>query len=179
MKSRAECLREYGSDYFVHQKVNAGELFRIDKGIYSEREDVPELALLCYKYPNAVVTLNTAFYLYGLSDEIPDEYFLATKREAAPISDARVKQIFMPKNLLAVGKTAIEKKGYPISIFDRERMLVELIRYKSKLPFNYYKEIIGNYRRILPKLDPEKIRDYSEIMPKSSMIVRTLKMEVY
>lgn len=179
MKSRAECLREYGSDYFVRQKVSSGELFRIEKGIYSEREHVPELALVCYKYPNAVVTLNTAFYLYGLTDEIPDDYILATKREAAPISDKRVRQIFMPKNLLSVGKTTIEENGYPISVFDRERMLVELIRYKSKLPFNYYKEIIGNYRRILPQLDPKKIRDYAEIMPKSNMIIRTLRMEVY
>ena len=179
MKSRSECLREYGSDYFVRQKISAGELFRIDRGIYSEKEYVPELALVCYKYPNAVVTLNTAFYLYGLTDEIPDEYFLATKREAAPVSDIRVKQIFMPKDLLAIGKTTIEEKGFPISVFDRERMLIELIRYKSKLSFNYYKDIIGNYRRILPQLDPEKIRDYAEIMPKRDMIVRTLQMEVY
>ena len=179
MKSRSECLREYGSDYFIRQKVSAGELFRIDKGIYSEREYVPELALVCYKYPNAIVTLNTAFYLYGLTDEIPDEHFLATKREAAPISDKRVRQIFMPKALLAIGKTTIDEKGYPIPVFDKERMLVELIRYKSKLPFGYYKEIIGNYRRILPQLNPEKIRDYAEVMPKSDMIVRTLKTEVY
>ena len=162
MKSRSECLREYGSDYFIGK----GEKFC-------------QLVLVCYKYPNAIVTLNTAFYLYGLTDEIPDEHFLATKREAAPISDKRVRQIFMPKALLAIGKTTIEEKGYPIPVFDKERMLVELIRYKSKLPFGYYKEIIGNYRRILPQLNPEKIRDYAEVMPKSDMIVRTLKTEVY
>ena len=179
MKSRSECLREYGSDYFVRKKVNAGELFRIEKGIYAEKEYVPELALVCYKYPNAVVTLNTAFYLYGLTDEIPDEHFLATKRESAPISDKRVKQIFMPKALLSIGKTTIDEKGFPVSVFNKERMLIELIRYKSKLPLNYYKEIIRNYRRILPQLDPEKIRDYAEIMPKRDMIVRTLRMEVY
>ena len=116
MKSRSECLQEYGSDYFVRQKISAGELFRIDKGIYSETEYVPELALVCYKYPNAVVTLNTAFYLYDLTDEIPDEHYLATKREAAPISDKRVKQIFMPKDLLAIGKTTFEEKGFPIPV---------------------------------------------------------------
>ena len=32
MKSRSECLQEYGSDYFIRQKISAGELFRIDKG---------------------------------------------------------------------------------------------------------------------------------------------------
>lgn len=179
MISRAEALQEYGSDYFIQQKIDAGELFRIEKGIYSEKEFEPELALVCYKYPKAVVTMNTAFYLYGLTDEIPDEYYLATKREAAPIADARVKQMFMPAKLLNVGKTTIDHKGYQIPIFDKERMLVELIRYKSKLGFNYYKEILGNYRRILPQLNPESIRDYAEVMPKSEMIIRTLRLEVF
>ena len=41
----------------------------------------------------------------------------------------------------------------------KERMLVELIRYKSKLPYDYYKEIVLNYRRILPTLDVQEIQD--------------------
>lgn len=179
MISRAEALQAYGSDYFIQQKIESGELFRIDKGIYSEQEYEPELALVCYKYPKSVVTMDTAFYLYGLTDEIPNEYCMATKREAAPIADSRVKQYFMPKKLLEIGKTTIDYKGYTIPIFDKERMLIELIRYKSKLAFNYYKEIIGNYRRILPQLDPESIRDYAEVMPKSDMIIRTLRLEVF
>ena len=179
MKSRLDCLKEYGSDYFVQQKVASGELFRVDKGIYSEQEYVPELALVCFKYPRATVTMNTAFYLYGLTDEIPDEYYLATKREAAPMADPRVKHIFMPQSILGIGKTNIDHKGYSIPIYDRERMLVELVRYKSKLPFNYYKEILGNYRRMLPQLNSEAIRDYAEAMPKSNKIIRTLKTEVY
>ena len=61
-----------------------------------------------------------------------------------------------------------------IPIFDRERMLIELVRYKSKLTYNYYKEIFGNYRRLLPQLDPEKIRDYAEAVPKSEKGIRTL-----
>ncbi|MBR2660407.1 MAG: hypothetical protein IKE15_03295 [Clostridia bacterium] len=179
MKSRSECLREYGSDYYIRQKVHAGELFRIDKGIYSEQEYVPDVALLCYKYPNAVVTMDTAFYLYGMTDEIPDMCTMATKREAAPIIDPRVKQIFMPGEILRIGLTETEYKGFNIRIYDRERMLIELVRYKSKLPYNYYKEIIGNYRRILQQLNHESIRDYAEAMPKCGMIIRTLKSEVY
>lgn len=44
-------------------------------------------------------------------------------------------------------------KGYDIRIYNKERMLIELVRYKSKLPFDYYKEIILNYRKLLPRLD--------------------------
>lgn len=177
--SRTECLKKYRSDYYINQKIAMGKLFRIDKGIYSDKENVPELALIAFKYPNAVITMETAFYLYDLSDEIPDEYSVATKREAAPISDPRVKQYFVSKDILQLGKTEFDYKGFPISTYDRERMLVELIRYKSKLPYNYYKEILLNYRRILPLMNIEKIRDYAEAMPKSKKIINTLRQEVY
>ena len=179
MKSRAECLKEYGSDYYINRMVEEGRLFRIEKGIFSEQEHVPELALLSYKYPKAIITMDTAFYLYGLTDEVPDVCTMATKREAAPITDSRVKQVFIPKELLEVGVTSFEYKGYNLRIFDRERMLIELVRYKSKLPFNYYKEILRNYRRILPQLNTEKIRDYAEAVPKSEKVINILRTEVY
>ena len=179
LKTRAECLKEYGSDYFINQKVKEGKLFRVDKGIFSEKEHVPELALLSYKYPKAIITMETAFYLYGFTDEVPDVCTMATKREAAPIADSRVKQVFMPKELLALGATTMDYKGYDIQIFDRERMLIELVRYKSKISFNYYKEILCNYRRILSQLNAEKIRNYAESVPKSDMVIRTLRTEVY
>lgn len=179
MKTRAECLREYGSDYFINQMVANGKLFRIDKGVFSENEHVPELALLSFKYPKAIITMETAFYLYGFTDEVPDVCTMATKREAAPIADSRVKQFFMPGELLGLGATTMDYKGYDIQIFDRERMLIELVRYKSKFSFNYYKEILGNYRRILPRLNSEKIRNYAESVPKSDKVIRILRAEVY
>lgn len=179
LKTRTECLKEYGSDYHINRLVKEGKLFRIDKGIFAEEEHVPEMAILSYKYPQAIITMETAFYLYGLTDEVPDICTMATKREAAPIVDKRVKQYFMPKELLGLGATKMNYKDYELQIFDRERMLIELVRYKSKLSFNYYKEILGNYRRILPQLNSEKIRDYAEAVPKSEKVIKTLRTEVY
>ncbi len=36
-----------------------------------------------------------------------------------------------------------------INIYDKERMLIELIRNKNQMAFDYYKEIISNYRKKL------------------------------
>ena len=58
----------------------------------------------------------------------------------------------------------------------RERMLIELLRYKNKLPFDYYKEIIGNYRSLIYELDIERIQDYAATFPKSKMISEALEM---
>ena len=152
MKSRAECLTEYGSDYMIQQKVNAGELFKVGKAVYSEEKDVPELAVLAFQYPNAVVTMNSAFYMHGLT--------------------------FSPSGFFEQGVETTDYRGFPIRVYGKERMLIELLRYKSKLPFDYYKEILLNYRKILPHLDMQAIQDYAYEAPKSGKVMETLQMEV-
>lgn len=139
---------------------------------------MPELALLAYMYPNAVITMDSAFYFYGLTDVIPEKCDLATDRDAAKISDSRVKQYYYPSNYFHGGIEDADYIGYKISIYNKEKMLVELLRYKSKLSLDYYKEIILNYRKILPQLNIQRIQDYAMDAPKSNMILETLQMEV-
>jgi len=178
MLVREDCLREYGSDYYIQKKIEEGELFRIDKGIYSLSENVPTMALLSRKYPNAVVTMGSAFYYYGLTDVIPEICSMATSRDAAKIPDKRVKQYFVANDFFPEGVTTAKYQGYDITIYDKERMLIELLRYKSKLPFDYYKEVILSYRRILPTLNIQKIQDYAFAAPKSNKILELLQLEV-
>ena len=129
--------------------------------------------MFVYKYPYTVVTMKSAFFFHGLTDVIPDECDLATTRDATKIKNKRVKQYFVPEGI----ETA-DYKGYDIRIYNKERMLIELVRYKSKLPFDYYKEIILNYRKILPRLDIQKIQDYALMAPKSNKVLEILQMEV-
>lgn len=178
MKTRAECLEKYGSDYFIEKKIEEGQLFKVGKGIYSEKKYVPEIAIFAYKYPNAVVTMKSAFYFHELTDVIPDECDLATTRDATKIKDERVKQYFIPDDFFVEGIEIADYKGYDIRIYNKERMLIELVRYKSKLPFDYYKEIILNYRKLLPRLDIQKIQDYALMSPKSNKVLEILQMEV-
>ncbi|NLI72511.1 MAG: hypothetical protein GX361_07240 [Bacteroidales bacterium] len=178
MLTREQCLQKYGSDYFIQQKVEAGELFRLEKGIYSLKEHVPEIALLSFKYPQATITMNSAFYVYGITDVIPDVYDLATTRDAAKIPDKRVKQYFVEDSFFEIGIEQMDYKGYSIRIYSRERMLIELLRYKSKLSYDYYKELILSYRRILLSLNIQKIQDIALAAPKSNKILETLQSEV-
>ena len=179
LMKRSECLAKYGSDYRIQQKVRNGELYQIEKGIYSEEPYVPELAVLTFQYPNTVVTLRTAFSFYGLTDASPDQYDLATDRNAAKIPDRRVKQYFCPTDFFRDGAGMADCKGYQVPIFCQERMLIELIRYKSKLPFDYYKELISSFRKLLPRLDIQRIQDFALAAPRSGRILETLQLEVF
>lgn len=178
MKNRTECLKEYGSDYFIRKKVKAGELFQVGKAIYAEEQHVPELAVLAFRYPDAVMTMRIAFFLHGLTDSVPDIYDFATDKNASKIKDIRVKQYFQPSGFMNLGVETQNYRGYEIKIYNKERMLVELLRYKSKLPYDYYKEVLLNYRRVLPQLDIQKIQDYALCAPKSNKIMEMLQVEV-
>lgn len=178
MMNQADCLKRYGTQYMINKLIDERKLFRLDRGVYSENEHIPEIAVISFKYPKAILTMRSALYIHGLTDVIPDFYDLATDRDAAKITDKRVRQFFYPKETLSDGVQKMEYRGCMINIYSKERMLVELIRYKSKLPFDYYKEVILNYRKIMPTLDIQAIQDYATSMPKSEMILETLQMEV-
>ena len=73
----------------------------------------------------------------------------------------------------------MQQQGVTINIFDPERMLIELIRNKTSLPFDYYKEIIENYRRRTDSLDIEKLQDYITMFPKQNHIFDSIQLEVF
>jgi hypothetical protein len=56
--------------------------------------------------------------------------------------------------------------------------LIELIRNKSKLPFDYYKEIISSYRRRTDELDFMLVEEYAEKLPKTKAVMEVVQMEV-
>ena len=173
-----DCIEKYGSKYLVKKAVESGDIFQLDKGVYSDKKRVSEDAIISMKYPNGVLTLNSAFYYYDLTDVIPEKHYLATDKNAAKISDGRVVQIFERSDILTLGATTVTKDGCMINIYNRERLLVELLRHKSKFSFDYYKEVLLNFRDIIHDLDIRTVQDYAYEVPKSSKIMETLQLEV-
>ena len=66
-----QCMEKYGSKYLMQKAIAQGRLFRLDRGVYSDKKNESEMAVVSKKYPHAVFTLNSAFYYYGLTDSIP------------------------------------------------------------------------------------------------------------
>lgn len=173
-----QCIEIFGTDRKLKQALKDKRIYKIEKGIYSYNEFKPELAVISKKYPNAIFTLNSAFYYHGLTDVIPNLYYLATSKEITRIRDKRVKQKFENSNDLNLGAITIKYNTIDIKIYSKERMLIELIRNKNKLPFDYYKEILLNYRKLINELDIKSIQEYVYMLPKSNMIMETLQLEV-
>ena len=176
--SYEQCLEKYKSYYQIKKALQAKKIFFLEKGVYSDKESESEFTIILMKYPNAVVTLNTAFYYYGLSKRAPEKYYLATERGTSAIRDPRVVQIFENSGKLHLGEVKAEHNDRSFRIYDKERMLVELLRHKNQFPFEYYKEILLNYRQMIHGLDIPRIYDYICALPKSKMVKNAFRLEV-
>ena len=129
---------------------------------------------LLVPYPNAILTLDSAFYYHGLTDVISDKYILNTGRNASKIRNKKIKQYFCSEDLLDIGKTQMDHQGVDIRIYDLERLMIELIKYRSKLPYDYYKEIVRSYRERVYDIDTEHYRRGDFLMNINEQIDRII-----
>ena len=177
--SYSECKEKFSTDYRIRKELESGRLKRIRRGVYSDVSFESDLAVVGKTYPYAVFTMNSAFYYHGLTDTIPRAYYLITDKNATKINDSSVKQFFDNNNSLELGLEIKDYNGASIRIFNRERMLVELIRNKKLLSFDYYKELIANYRNLVYELDIQAVQEYAERLPKTRLVMNTLQLEVF
>lgn len=173
-----DCIERYGSDYLLKKEISEGRLFQKEKGIYSLQKSCSELEIISIKYPRSVFTGESAFYYHSLTDVIPDYYYLATIRTDSRIRDKRVKQSFLKNEIFEMGKTKIQRNDVKINIYSIERMLIELMRFRSKLPFDYYKEIISNYRNKVEVMDIALVEEYADKFKNADKIMDMIQMEV-
>ena len=63
-------------------------------------------------------------------------------------------------------------------MYNRERMLVEVMRRQASLPLDYYKEVISSYRKIVDELDIALVEDYMALFKKNDFMFDILQREV-
>ena len=175
----SECLKDYGAAYQIRKAVREGKIYQNEKGVYADVPKVSALAVIVAKYPEVIITMDTAFYYHGLTDVIPDEYCIATPESSRALRDRRIRQLFVKDEILNIGVITMERRDAGFKIYDKERMLIELLRFKNKMPFDYYKEILGNYRNHIYDLDIERIQEYASTFPRHKMISEALDAEVF
>jgi len=175
-----ELEKRLSSDYYIKKALFDGKIYKIANGIYSETPNVHPLAIIMKKYPCSVFTMDSAFYFHSLSDVIPQKTHLAVKRTTSRrYNYPDIIFIYSQDKYLNLGKTEMTYEGVTINLYNKERMLIELVRNKRSMGFDYYKEIITSYRKIIDKLDIINIEEYSSSFDKEEYIFRTIQEEVF
>lgn len=175
----SELLTKYQSAYQIQKAVDNKEIYKIEKGIYSDVPNVHYLEIIMKKYPYGIFTSYSAYYYHNLTDVIPNKMYLATDRNNRMIYSNKIKQIRMKDELYNLGKTQIEYEGIKINIYDKERMLIDLARNKNQIGYDLYKEIISNYRKQVNSLDTQKIEEYLQYFVNGDKIFEIIQDEVF
>lgn len=174
-----EALKKFKNDYGIRKEIKNKRLYKIVNGIYSDKQNIDLTLVYSKKYNNAIVTMDTAFYYYNLTDVIPDKTYLAVPNNTHIKKEKNVVFNYMDEKVLNVGKTEINIYNEKVTIYDKERLLIELIRKRNQISFDYYKEIINNYRKIADKLDMRKLENYLSLFRNEVSIGDTLLREVF
>lgn len=148
------------SDYQIKKMLQENKLFMIQKGVYTDKEDYNYLEYISKKHPNAIFTLETACYCYGLFNEVVIPYRVATKQKDRKMKEEDIKQIFMSDNLYEIGMKNVKYLGFNIKIYDLERLLIEIVRNKKNIDFDHYQKIIVGYNKIIKLINKNKINEY-------------------
>lgn len=173
-------LKEKGMDaYNINRLVKEKKLYKIEKGLYSDTLHYDQMEYITKKYPKTILTDHSAFYLWNLTDEIPDCFDFACGHNVLKIKDKNIRQTFMSNTFLLVGKTEVKENNAIINVYDKERMLIELIRKKKKYSYSLYKEIINNYRNIADEIDTYKLKEYLKSFKNGDKILNTIMKEVF
>jgi predicted transcriptional regulator of viral defense system len=116
--------------------VKKGLLERVDRGLYRKTGatlDVDfkweDLIITSKGIPNGVICLISALAIYDLTDEIPRSHWIAIPhKNKAPkrigVRIVRMRNIELGKTKLIMGETTV-------TIFDRERTIIDAFRYLS------------------------------------------------
>lgn len=179
IRTYLECREWLGSDYAIRKKLDAGELYRVGWGLYSDKPSpgLPELA--AKRYPATVVAMDSAFFYQGLTDVVPDRLHLATARDTTRIADRRIRQHFVPAAILGVGVAVIDWNGAPCRTYDLERLAIDAVRMRTKLPYELYKEVVLSLRARSAELYPAKIDDYLDAFPRRDSILASIEKEIF
>ena len=173
-----EATERIGSDYQIRQALKSGVLHKVARGVYSTTKHADPYLIACTKYPDAIITMDSAFYILGFTDTVPEEVHLATRRNTTRIRDVGIKQYFLETDIFSQGAKTMSHAGGTIRIYDAERMLVELMRNSASMPLDYYKEVINNYRRRSETLDIRSVEDYMDMFKRNDAMFDILQKEV-
>lgn len=151
------------NDYQIKKLLKNKDLIKVEKTLYSNNFNYDKVDIVSKLYPMNVITLNSALFEYKLIKEKPSKVYIATKQKARKIKLSYVEQTFMSDHLLDVGIVHIKKNNSIINIFDLERLLIEIVRYRPIIDYKIYNEAMDNYKRIIKLLNQNKLNDYLKV----------------
>ena len=160
--------------------VKNNKLERVSKGYYTLKNTfVDEYYIYQSKSKNSIYSFSTALYLHDLSDRTPLYYDISVPvgYNGSLLNDNNVKLHYVKKEVFELGLTTIKSPfGIDIRVYDLERTMCDIIKYKDKIDIEIYslalKRYSANKNKDLNRLmkyakilkTDKKVREYMEVL---------------
>ena len=153
---------------YLTRYVKKYNLIQIVRGFYA-REDwiVDPYLVFQYTYPQFIYSFNSAIYLHGLGDVLPNYLEVTGPFNYRPMSKNRDDVMTHTDTVdesYNLGITDIKTSlGNVVRAYDKEKTICDLIKHKDKIEFEVYVKALTRYARSKDK-DINKLMRYAQIM---------------
>lgn len=151
------------------QLIKSGYVNKLKTGYYEwiEGEPVSDAVVILKLFPEGVVCLDSALYLYGYSERTPLQWHIAVSKDKKTskykINYPPMHFYFIIERYMKIGCSKIEFEGHLLSIFDRDRTICDVIRYEKKMDKEVFNYAIKAYVKDSKK-NIRNLLDYAEEM---------------
>ncbi|GMR24992.1 MAG: type IV toxin-antitoxin system AbiEi family antitoxin domain-containing protein [Ignavibacteria bacterium] len=158
----------------VIEKVKPGIYKLADYGFFEDKN--VSLLSVCNAIPNAVICLISALDYYELTLFNPSEiyYAIPNSEKVKKIDYPPVKPFFFRDRFYYPGIEYIKTKYGEIRIYNKEKTVCDMFRYRNKLGEDIALEGLKNYQK-LRKKNIGKLIEYSEICQVKTVMMPILK----
>ena len=149
--AKKEQLAALGIDYrrvldFVENK----DVIRIKNGYYTYGiERFSEEALVAKLFPDGILCMESALYAYGYISHKPFGFHVAidknTSKSRFKMDYPKVIPYYTEPEVLKIGVTTIDYEGCEFQIYDKDRLICDILKYESKMNREDFKEAIQSY----------------------------------
>ena len=149
-------------------------------GIYVEGS-YDKLASIMARYPTAVVTLETALTLHGITDDfVSAPFFLSFNIGYRPVKEDSIVQIWEDKDTRLLGTIIMKRDGIEFLCYDKERLLIELLRREKHVSMEVFQAAVFYYRKAVSDgtINLPKLRDYCKSLPKGNKYRERIRKEI-
>lgn len=163
---------------YLKELMDKGIIRKIKRGYYEWQyeELISDTTIITRLFPDAVIYLLSALYIYDFTDRTPNEWYLAVVRGSSrprfEIEYPKVKPYYIHEKYMNIGKTKYTYEGQEINIFDKNRTICDVIRNSNKMDKEIVNQAIKSYIND-PKKNFSKLLEYAKKM-RAENKVRTM-----
>lgn len=149
--AKKEDLGALGIDYRrILDFVENGDIIRIRNGYYTDRMDrFTEEDLIARMFPDALLCMESALYVYGYIVEKPFGWRLAVDKNTSKsrflMEYPKVIPYYTEPEAMEIGASKITIGENTFGIYDKERVICDCLKYESKMDRQIFKEAIQSY----------------------------------